>query len=191
MQYYVPSGQESGIGGTVLAERPDGEARRFMPVLRRILREQLPDVYAEVYVKQDVIDPLARSWRAGSVLFAIFGGVALVLAALGLYGVVEYLVGERTREFGIRLALGSSARQIVALVVSRGMLVTVVGLGAGAAMALAAGKFVEPLLFETSARDALAYAVAASVLLGVALIACVVPAVRATRVDPVIALRAE
>jgi putative ABC transport system permease protein len=125
------------------------------------------------------------------VLLASFAAVALALAAIGLYGVIAYNVAQRTREFGIRLALGATARDVVQLVLREGIRLIVLGIAVGFFAALALGQFVQTLLFGVGPFDPATFA-AIAVLLGlVALAACLVPAWRATRVDPVIALRAE
>ena len=192
MQYYVPFGQEIGIGGSVLFVRPSGDLDAFVPVLRRVLNEIDPNIaYVRIGSMQNNIDPLVRPWRMGATLFGIFGALALAIAAIGLYGVIAYMVAQRTQEFGVRLALGATTRRILTLVLTRGMAVSVAGLVAGLVVALYAGRFLEPLLFETSGRDPVVLGGAMFVLLGVSMLACLLPARRATRVDPVIALRAE
>ena len=192
MQYYVPFGQEIGIGGSMLLARPSGDPTAFGPTLRRVLNELDPSIaYVRIGPMQDNIDPLVRPWRLGAMLFGIFGALALAIAAIGLYSVIAYMVAQRTQEFGVRLALGATTRRILALVLSRGMAVSIAGLVAGLLIALYAGRFLEPLLFETSSRDPFVLGSAMLVLMGVSTLACVLPARRATRVDPVVALRAE
>jgi predicted permease len=190
MQYYVPTGQQGSFGGAVLVVRPSGDPAAFMPVLQRVIRE-VAGVSAGVKLKQDDVDGLSQSWRAGTLLFGIFGGVALAIAAIGLYSVIAYLVAQRTHEFGVRLALGATARRVITMVLSRGVTVALVGLVSGIAVALGAGKFLEPLLFETTARDPLVLGGVSIVLLVVTVVACLVPARRAAAVDPIEALRAE
>lgn len=190
MQFYLPWGQGSGISGSVIVVRPTGNPAAFTPTVQRVTHE-VAGVSTRVNVKQDDIDPLARTWRVGTMLFSIFGGLALAVAAIGLYSVIAYMVAERTHEFGVRLALGASRRRVIAAVMSRGMLVTGVGLLAGISLALLAGKFLEPLLFETRARDPLVLFAAAGVLIIVAATACLVPAWRAASVDPILALRTD
>jgi predicted permease len=192
MQYYVPFGQEVGMGGSVLLVRPAGNLDAFVPALRRVLNEIDPNIaYVRIGSMQNNIDPLVRPWRLGATLFGIFGALALVIAAIGLYSVIAYMVAQRTQEFGVRLALGATTQRILSLVLSRGMSVSAAGLVAGLVVALYAGRFLEPLLFETSGHDPVVLGGAMLVLLGVSILACLLPARRATRVDPVIALRAE
>ena len=117
--------------------------------------------------------------------------VALTLAAIGLYGVLAYSVGSRTHEFGIRIALGAEARAVRWQVLRQGLVLTIAGLGIGLAGSYASVQALASLLFEVTARDMTTFAVAAVLLVATAVIACMVPSIRATRVDPVVALRAE
>lgn len=192
MQYYVPFGQEMSIAGPVLLVRPVGNVRDFVPILHRVLREIDPNLgLIRTKTMQEDIDPLVRPWRVGAILFGLFAALALVVAAIGLYSVVTYGVSQRTQEFGVRLALGATSQGILSLVLVGGIVVTLGGLIAGAALSLVAGHFIGQVLFETSPRDPIVFATAMLVLLGVAVVACLVPARRATRVDPMIALRYE
>jgi ABC-type antimicrobial peptide transport system permease subunit len=124
-------------------------------------------------------------------MFVAFGGLALLLAAIGLYSVIAYTVAQRTHELGVRIALGASVASVVKLIMSQGLTFAMSGILIGAGMTLWAGKFLEPLLYAQPARDPLVYGVVALVLLVVAAGASVRPALRATRVDPSVALRAE
>ncbi|MCP5119353.1 MAG: FtsX-like permease family protein [bacterium] len=129
--------------------------------------------------------------RFAVTLLAIFAGLALAMAALGLYGVISYSVTQRTREIGIRAALGARNRQVLAMVVLSGMRFAAAGIAAGLAGALALSRLLESQLFETSAFDPLTFGAVAAVLTLVTLLACYLPARRATKVDPVVALRYE
>jgi putative ABC transport system permease protein len=129
--------------------------------------------------------------RVWGLLFGIFSGIALVLAAVGIYGVMAYFVSQRTREIGIRIALGAQWRDVLKLILKNGMLLVTIGLLIGLAGALALTRLMTTLLFEVSPTDPVTFgAVALSVILA-ALLACYVPARRATKVDPLIALRHE
>ena len=132
-----------------------------------------------------------RSWRLGATMFTIFGALALVVAAVGLYSVVAYDVSQRTRELGVRVALGASGGAVLRLVVGEGVRVVAVGLALGAAVALALAGRVAPLLYEVSAKDPATYAGVIGVLLAVAVAASLAPAIRAARVDPNVALRTD
>jgi putative ABC transport system permease protein len=123
-------------------------------------------------------------------VLGVFAAVALVLSVVGIYGVMSYLVAQRTREFGIRLALGARRADIVGVVLRQGTLLVAVGAAIGIAATLMLTRLLDALLYQVTATDGSAGA-AILVLIAVALIACAVPAIRATRVDPVVALRAE
>jgi predicted permease len=129
--------------------------------------------------------------RFQATLLGIFAGVALLLTAIGLYGVMAYAVAQRTREIGIRMALGASRGQVLSMVLHRGVILTLSGIGIGVIGALALARFIAALLYEIPPRDPLTY-IAVSIGLGcVALLASYIPALRATRVDPMVALRYE
>jgi len=124
-------------------------------------------------------------------LLLIFAGVAVVLASLGIYGVIAYTVTQRTHELGIRMALGASQTDILALMVGQGLRMTLVGVGIGLALALGLGRLLSTLLYGIQAHDPLTFVAVAALLVGVALVASWLPARRAARVDPAVTLRAE
>ena len=192
MQYYVPLGQERGIGGRLLLVRPRGDASAFVPTLRRAALQALPGaLYVNVVPYTTWIDPLVRPWRLGATLFGVFGLLALVVAALGLYSLMAYTVAQRTHELGVRRALGAATPDLLRLVLARGVVTVAAGCIVGLGVSLLGARFVGELLFETSPRDATVLAVVTGTMLLVAVIASLVPARRAARVDPMVALRAE
>jgi len=140
---------------------------------------------------QTRIDDSLLGRRSPALLAGIFAGVALLLASIGLYGVMAYAVAQRTREFGIRLALGAQPAALLQMVFCQGARLAALGLAAGLAIALAAGSSLSSLLFDVSARDPFLLAAVATLLGAVATLAGFIPARRATKVDPMIALRAE
>ena len=124
-------------------------------------------------------------------LISVFAGVALLLAAVGIYGVMSYAVAQRTQEIGIRMALGAEQDHILRMVLRNGMLMAASGVGIGLLLALGLARLITSLLFQISASDPPTFALVPLVLIGVAALACYLPARRATRVDPLVALRYE
>ena len=172
--------------------RTRGEAVAKVEDVRRALQEVVPGfAYVSAAALDQIVAPEMRSWRLGATMFTIFGLLALVVAAIGLYSVVAYDVSQRTRELGVRVALGASAGAVLRLVVGEGLRVVVVGLVLGAAVALSLAARVSPLLYKVSPKDPLTYAGVIGVLVVVAIVASLAPALRASRVDPNVALRAD
>ena len=153
------------------------------------LRADLPFIAVRPY--EEVVSPLQRSWRLGATMFTLFAGVSLVIAAVGLYGVLSYLVTQRMAELGLRAALGASPRALLGMVLRSGLVAAGAGVGLGLLLVLLVSGRLSQLLFETSPREPLVLGGAGLAVLLVALLATLVPGVRATRVDPMQALRAE
>jgi predicted permease len=190
MQYYIAFGQETGFGGTVLLVRPTGDAKAFEQTLRRAIIDAIPDVkLVNVSSMQDRVDPQVRPWRLGAMMFGLFAAIALVVAAVGMYSTIAYSTAQRTHEFGVRLAIGSSSGRLMRTVVYEAIRLTLVGLACGIIVALIGGARVAPLLFDVSPRDPVVFSVVVAVLFAVAIVASLVPALRAARTDPVVALR--
>ncbi|HSF44274.1 MAG TPA: FtsX-like permease family protein, partial [Thermoanaerobaculia bacterium] len=155
----------------------------------RSIDSSLP-VYQVLTMEEVIAESLAER-RLQLWLLGLFAGMALVLSAAGLYGVISYLVAQRTREIGVRIALGAQMRDVIGLVMRQGAQLTGLGLAAGLLAALAFTRFLQSLLFEVSARDPLTYAAIAGLLALVALFATFLPARRASRVDPMVTIRTE
>ncbi|HTL04888.1 MAG TPA: FtsX-like permease family protein, partial [Gemmatimonadales bacterium] len=189
MQHYHPLPLD---GRGRLYVRTSGDPRRLAEPLRRELQTLVPGTtYVTVIPLASTLDYLLRPWRLGATMFTLFGGLALLVAAIGLYGVIAYSVTQRMHEMGVRIALGARTPALLRQVVGEGVRVTLLGVGLGFAGAFLAGKVIASLLFGVPARDPVTFVVVGTVLLLVAILASLVPAWRATRVDPNLALRAE
>jgi putative ABC transport system permease protein len=192
LQYYIPIDQrEAGIGGGLFI-RARGSATSYSEQIRRELQKAMPGAsYVTVTPLDEVLGSQTRSWTLGATMFTVFGALALLVAAVGLYSVIAYNVAQRTHELGVRIALGARSPDVVRLVVSEGLRVSVMGIGIGTIVALAAARYVGPLLFGVSPRDPSVLTGVATVLLVVALLASVLPSWRASHVDPSVALRGD
>jgi putative ABC transport system permease protein len=137
----------------------------------------------------DLVSDRTAERRLAVMLISVFAAVALLLAAVGIYGVMSYAVAQRTQEIGIRMALGAERRDILRMVLRHGSLMAVIGIGLGLTVALGLARLITSLLFQVSATDPPTFSVVPVVLIAVALLACYIPARRATRVDPLVALR--
>ena len=185
--------QESDRGGFgTIQVRTQMDINALMPAIRRQIQSLDP---AMPLVNITTMDESIRQglWasRAGAALLSIFGGLALLLAAIGVYGIMSYSVGRRTREIGIRMAIGAQRGDVMRLILNQGLLIAGAGLVAGLAAAFLAARYFQNFLFGIGAGDAATYAAISLILAVVALLACWIPARRATKVDPLIALRTE
>jgi putative ABC transport system permease protein len=188
---YIPLGQEYQPGMTLMV-RTAGDPTSLVGPLRSEMRALNKNV--SVFSVQTMAERIGAQLAADrmiAVLLSIFGGGALLLAAIGIYGVIGYSVAQRTHEIGIRIALGAEQRDILKLIVGQGMVLIAIGVGIGLALAFAATRVLKSLLFGISATDPLTFAVVVILLIAVALLACYLPARRATKVDPLEALRYE
>lgn len=183
---------DAPIFSILLVMRTDGDPLSVAPMIRKELSTVDPtqSFYAVRTMEQALAESIAPR-RFNLLLLGTFAIVALVLAVLGVYGVVAYSVAERTQEIGIRLALGAERARVVRMIVAQGMFSVVIGIVAGLLGAIAATRLIAGLLYGVDAHDAPTFAIATLLLSGIAFIACAAPAWRAAFVDPVVALRAE
>lgn len=189
---YRPLAPDDVDSRVLLVRVPPGNTDRMTATLRRTIRELESNVpFVNVSVLGDVLDPQMRPWRMGATLFTAFGALAALLAALGLYSAVAYAVTQRTREIGVRLAIGAKVAGVIRLIIGDGVRIAAVGVALGLLMALAGSNRIGDLLFETSPRDPLVLATVAGGSIVLAAIASLVPARRAARVEPSVALRVD
>jgi putative ABC transport system permease protein len=190
MQYYVPLRPN---GGNVLTIRVrPGQEAQASQVLWRALRRRFPSAEPPIVVSlADVLTPQLRPWRIGASLFSGFGVLALIIAFVGLYGLISYSVTQRSWELGLRLALGAPRESIVSLVVTEGLGFVAIGIAVGTVLSLLSGRAIAALLYETSPYDPRVLVGVALLLLVCAAVASFAPGWRASRIDSATALRAE
>jgi putative ABC transport system permease protein len=186
---YLPS-YGSGPGPVQFAVHTGGNPTAVTPALRSILKEIDPNLpLADVQTMDEIVSRSVAPRRFNMFLLTIFAGVALLLALVGVYGVLAYSVGQRTAEIGLRVALGATPRSVLTLIVGQGMRPIMVGIAIGIAGALGLSHFVSSLLFNVKPVDPVTYGAVALLVAVAALLSCYVPALRALRIDPVAALR--
>jgi putative ABC transport system permease protein len=187
---YYPSIGLVGSMGVVV--RSDPPPTSLLPTVRQKLHDLDPGLpMSSVRTMDEWVSNNAAQPRLNAILLGIFACVAMVIAAIGIYGVLAYSVNQRTREIGLRMALGAPRGQVLRLIVGEGMTVGAIGIGVGVAGALALSRVLATLVFDVPVRDPLTYAAVAAMLAIVALAACVIPARKASRVDPMVALRCD
>jgi ABC-type antimicrobial peptide transport system permease subunit len=162
----------------------------MLAAIRSAVQQTEPSILiSNAVILRELVSQEASGQRFAASLMAIFAGLALFLAAIGIYGVISYSVSRRRREIGLRVALGAGRPGVLRLVVGRGMALVVVGILLGTGAALALTRVMASLIHGVSSTDPLTFTAASVLLAAVALIACLVPAFRASRIDPAIALR--
>ncbi len=187
---YLPHNQEPW-GSVSLVVRTAVTPSELAPAVRERIRAADPELPISVRTMTDVMSTSVGRPRLYAAMTAVFGSVALLLALVGIFGVVSYVATQRTREIGVRMALGAQRREILMLVVGQEMRPIAVGIGLGVLTAVAITRFMAKLLFQVTPLDPLTFAVVTTLLGVVALVACWIPARRATHVDPLTSLRAE
>jgi putative ABC transport system permease protein len=189
--YYVPLPQMMW-GTPTLVVRTAGQPEALAPELEKVIASLDPEApLHDVRTMDDCLSLDLGRATFQTVLLGIFAAIALLLTSIGVYGVIAYSVAQRTHEFGIRMALGATRASVISMVLNRGVQLTAVGIAIGIAGALALARVMQALLYEIPPRDPVTYIVVSIVLAAVALLASFLPATRAARVDPVIALRYE
>jgi predicted permease len=194
MQYYIPLPQTPLVppsAGRVLMVRAAEPLKVAGPVRTGLLQLQPSLRFIETRTFEQVYTPRFQSWKTGAGLFTAFGGLALLVAAVGLYSLLAYGVAQRTREIGVRMALGARPAGVVHLVLQQGVALVLAGVAIGLVVALFAARATAPLLFKTTPTEPGVYIGVAAVLLFIALVAGALPAWSATRVSPMTALRAD
>ena len=170
--YYLPAAQFRGALDPQLFARVSGRAPDYVDALRRALQAEMPGAaYVTVVPLASLVDPEMRSWRFGAIMFAAFGGLALVLAAVGLYSVIAHDVAQQTRDLAVRVALGASPSRIVGGVLARSVRLAAAGVVLGGAAALWAAPYLRGLLFHESPRDPLVFGTVGAALLAVGVVA--------------------
>jgi putative ABC transport system permease protein len=186
---YLPIEQNYSSQVTVQV-RAAGDPDAVLGTVRRELQAVEPTMpLLNVNTYRTVVGTSLWAPRMGASLLSVFGLLALILAAIGLYGVMSYSVSQRTREIGIRMALGAAQQDVRGMIVRQGLWLAVGGVGAGLVAAMALARLVTNLLFGVTGADPVTFLAVPAVLLAVAALATLIPALRASRVDPVEALR--
>ena len=193
MQYYVPLSQApDSLFSRALFVRARDNAETLLGPVRRDVQALSPDLpFVEVRSLADLIAPQVRPWRMGAAVLALFGLLALVLALVGLYGVVAHSMARRGYELAVRVALGAKEKDMLWLALRQGLGIGILGAVAGVVLALGASRFLQPLLFQVSAKDPAVLGFAAVLVVGLALLASLIPGHRVRRIPPAGALRAE
>jgi len=174
-----------------IAMLSDADTRLITSAARGVLQELDPEMPAKFQTFPQIYAASLGSRRFNVLLFGVFGIVALLLATAGTFGVMAYSVSRRTREIGVRVALGARSRDVLGMILGQGMRAIIIGIAIGLAGSLALTRTLSSLLFGVSATDPLTFAAVVALLIGTALVACYIPARRATKVDPMVALRYE
>jgi putative ABC transport system permease protein len=189
---YMPYGQHAFNGATLsLVVRTAGDPNALTQTLRRLAHESNPDAPMKFTTMEAMLSENVAAPRFRTALFAVFAGLAVCLAMAGVYGVMAFTVGQRSNEVGLRIALGATAGSVVRLVLGQGLAPACIGLGLGLTGSIAATRLLKSMLFQVQPNDPLVYIIVAVMLLTVTLVAGYVPASRAAKIDPVVALRQE
>lgn len=191
VQLYLPYAQNPQRGMSLVV-RTASDPEGVFPAVRAAVQNIDRDIpISRVQTMQNLVEASVGPRRLSMWLLGAFAGIAMFLAALGIYGIMSYAVAQRRRDIGVRIALGAEQRDVLALILRQGMTLAAVGIGAGALGALALTRLIRSQLYGVSASDPLTFIAVILLLAGTALAATWIPALRATRVDPAVALRQE
>jgi predicted permease len=188
-EVFTPASRTQAFGATLLIRTPVAP-EALAPKVRAIVREVIPNVIVpQPETLESLYGKLVAQRKFNMIVLALFGGLAIVIAAVGIYGVMTYLVGQRTQEIGIRMALGARPGQVIGMVLSRALMLMTLGIAVGVTGGWMLSKYVSSFLFKVEPHDVLVYASAAVVLMTAGVVAALVPARRASRIDPMLVLK--
>jgi predicted permease len=195
-QSFIPLAQADdpslAVPITSLAIRTSGSAERMVGAVRQAIQSSAADLpFVNLEPMEYLFADQVRPWKLGASLFGLFGALALLLGAVGVYGVLSYAMSQRTHELGVRMTLGAQREQLLAMVVGRGVRIALFGVGIGAGGALLAGKALASLVYGISPYDPLNLVIVGLIMVLVAALASLIPAYRVSRIDPMVALRTE
>ena len=191
VQCYFPY-RQSGRPAMTIAARTAGDPESYVNAVRQAVRSVDPDQpISRVQTMETLLEQSVGQRKLSMLLLSLFSGIALLLASVGIYGVMSYSVAQRAREIGVRIALGAERRDVLGMVLRQGMRLALAGVGVGLLTAFALTRVITSQLYDVRATDPVTFVSVAALLIGVALVANLVPALRATRVDPAVVLREE
>ncbi len=191
IQLYLPY-QQATFPFMAVAVRTTGSPERYVNLVRQAIRSVDPDQpISAISTMDELVSRSVGQRRLSMMLLSLFSGIALVLASIGIYGVMSYSVAQRSRELGVRIALGADGKDVLGLVLRQGMTLALTGIGIGLVAALALTRLIESQLYGVAATDPATFGLVAIVLAGTALLANLIPAIRAMRMDPAVVLREE
>jgi ABC-type antimicrobial peptide transport system permease subunit len=191
MQIYLPYAQSPTGFNTLVVKTASDPTGMLAAIRREILNVDKDQAVFKVTTLETLMGESIKTRKFFMLLLLVFAGLALVLAAVGIYGVMSYVASQRTHEIGIRMALGAQASDVLKLIIGNGMAMALTGVGAGLVGALALTRVMAGLLFGVAATDVVTFITVSAGLIVIALVACYLPARRATKVDPLVALRYE
>ncbi|MGH9936496.1 MAG: FtsX-like permease family protein, partial [Blastocatellia bacterium] len=191
MQTYEPYTQQTFSSMTLVVRTTNDQTGMAAAIRNEVLSLDREQPISSIVTLDQLVSTSVAQRQFSMLLLGVFAVVALALASIGIYGVLSYAVTQRTREIGIRMALGAGRRDLLRLVVGQGMSLAMIGVGAGLVAAFLLTRLMSTLLFGVSATDPMTFGLISLLLMIVALLACWIPARRATKVDPIVALRNE